>query len=484
MALPATAQIEVRTTGSDSNGGGFDPVIGAGKTDYSQQNSAQAAGTVTSSTTTVTATTGIFTSAMVGNYITNGTTWKIITAFTSSTVVTVDSAPSWTAASIKVGGALLTIAKGLAIAVNGNIVWVAAGTYSITVAMSTAISVEINGYNGSRSSDFLPFNLRPVLQAGIDTIALITVSGAKAVVRNFTTDGNAHPSVAGIQASGANQLIANIHGVAMTNTGIAHIGSNSTIVRCYMAVSGSAIGYTINGTNLTCLDCFADLAAGGSGNGFNSGTTPTMFVNCIARGGGGGTAIGFSDAATGTVWLNCVAYNTGFAGFSSLFQNGTIGINCIAYGCGTYGFYGGTANTTHNGFLLNCAGGNNPLGNVSNFASFNFKSLSSSPFVSTSNLALNTTAGGGQDCRAAGFPGALEDGTTTAYTDIGAVQHPDPTQPAADHVYLGTVYNDGQTTGTLVLPDDFNVLKGISYGLDFVGTLVVDTGSQTALFMM
>jgi hypothetical protein len=58
MALPTTTVIEVRTTGNDSNGGGF--VAGASGTDYSQQNSAQytfsnlASSNATSSSPTVT----------------------------------------------------------------------------------------------------------------------------------------------------------------------------------------------------------------------------------------------------------------------------------------------------------------------------------------------------------------------------------------------------------------------------------------------
>jgi hypothetical protein len=54
----------------------------------------QATGTVTSSGTTVTVTTGIFTAAMVGQPITDGTQQVTITGFTSATVVTVNAAPN------------------------------------------------------------------------------------------------------------------------------------------------------------------------------------------------------------------------------------------------------------------------------------------------------------------------------------------------------------------------------------------------------
>ena len=100
----ATLSVACATTASPSSG--------KWAVDYSQQSSNWATGTVTSSSTTVTATTSIFTESMVGNLITDGTTYKEITAYTSGTVVTVDSAPSWTSATIYVGGAFGNAIRG------------------------------------------------------------------------------------------------------------------------------------------------------------------------------------------------------------------------------------------------------------------------------------------------------------------------------------------------------------------------------------
>jgi hypothetical protein len=52
--------------------------------------------------------------------------------------------------------------------------------------------------------------------------------------------------------------------------------------------------------------------------------------------------------------------------------------------------------------------------------------LSADPFVNSAagNFNLNTTSGGGADCRAAGFPGDM-DGTNIGFRDIGALQHED-----------------------------------------------------------
>lgn len=53
--------------------------------------------------------------------------------------------------------------------------------------------------------------------------------------------------------------------------------------------------------------------------------------------------------------------------------------------------------------------------------------LSADPFTDSSggDFSLNSTAGGGAACRAAGFPGAFPAGLVTGYADIGAVQHQD-----------------------------------------------------------
>lgn len=101
MSVNATAVWRVRPSGSNTNGGGYDPGISGAATDYSQQNSAQASGThgaCSDNTTFTDSTADAFTSAMVGNamYITGGgatTGWYFVTAYTSSSEVTLDRTP-------------------------------------------------------------------------------------------------------------------------------------------------------------------------------------------------------------------------------------------------------------------------------------------------------------------------------------------------------------------------------------------------------
>jgi hypothetical protein len=102
MTINATAVWRVRPSGANTNGGAYDAGIAGAATDYSQQNSAQAsgtAGTATGTTAFADAVAAAFTSAMVGNCIQivsgSGFTagFYFVTAFTSSTAVTLDRSP-------------------------------------------------------------------------------------------------------------------------------------------------------------------------------------------------------------------------------------------------------------------------------------------------------------------------------------------------------------------------------------------------------
>ena len=90
MALSASTVFEVRSDGSDTNGGGYV----SGGTDYSQQAAAQlsVADAACAGNTTVTSATGGFTSAMIGNlmYLSTGPGWYLIRAYTDGNTVTIE----------------------------------------------------------------------------------------------------------------------------------------------------------------------------------------------------------------------------------------------------------------------------------------------------------------------------------------------------------------------------------------------------------
>lgn len=114
MAINATAVWRIRPSGSNTNGGGYDPGIAGAGTDYSQQNVAQATGshgTATGTTTFTDTTAAAFTSAMVGNalWIASGAGFTtgayFVITFNSATSIVLDRSPgTGTVAAWKIGG--------------------------------------------------------------------------------------------------------------------------------------------------------------------------------------------------------------------------------------------------------------------------------------------------------------------------------------------------------------------------------------------
>lgn len=432
MAISAPTVFEVRTAGSDTQcGGGFDPAFGG--TDYSQQNAAQATGTATSAGTTLTATTGIFTSQMVGNLVTNGTTWKQITAFTSSTVVTIDSDPSWTTQTIYVGGALATPRKAGSIGVAQNGYWFKSGTYSdgtspVFVGGTTSTPSFLRGYETTRGDR----GAKPIFRcsAGVAALTFNTSGGSDRFycVDNIDLDGNDVAS----------------------STGTARTGSLQADVRMTDCVVRRAAGDGISGD--IALYGFRTYVHSNGGDGIEAGGI--ILHNCVIR---GNTADGIHTSGTVDIQLfGCLVYSNTGSGVEGrmlrtardtiIYGNGSDGWtitdadvrtmgydfhNLIIYGNGGYGInVGSTVWAVLEKMLAPyyIAAGSNTSGNYNGFGNPpGHISLTANPFVDAANgnFALNSTAGGGAACRAAGFPGVFPGGLTTGYLDVGAVQHQD-----------------------------------------------------------
>jgi len=164
-AIAATTVWEVRTTGSATNGGGYDSVLGTAGSgvDYSNQQDPQESYTTLtaaqSSTTVTCSGADTFAAGIVGNiiYIASGTNftagWYQVTARTSSTSITVDTAPATTGAGSSgvgnMGGAVdhpNTISTKV---VAGNTIYIAGGTYVKVGANTYVLNLTISGTNGS-----------------------------------------------------------------------------------------------------------------------------------------------------------------------------------------------------------------------------------------------------------------------------------------------------------------------------------------------
>lgn len=440
MAIASTTVFEVRTTGSDANGGGFNAARGG--TDYSQQNAPQATGTVTSSSTTVTATANIFTAAMVGNLIADGTTWKEITAYTSPTVVTVDSAPSWTAASIAVGGALASPGKAGGIKVAGNNVYIQSGTYTLTAQTANVAGGVISDTTGGASESALskwvgyattrtPDNAdasKPTISAGSLGAGTYTIlSGTAAFVRfhNLIVDCNSQGTSTAFSIGSNGDIISRCDAKNFTKIGIS-LASSATAWQCTATGGTSAATTGFDGSSVVFVDC---VAYANACLGFRTASVCT-YVRCQAYGQTNSSS-GFGDNNDGgSVFIDCVSQGNAGSGFdcSGGFIRSQLYENCIASENGGSGWK--TSGAVDGVILSNCAGYLNTSGNYSSTNILhvsNFAALTGDPFVNAAagNFALNNTAGAGASCRGQGFPGAFPGGLTTGYIDIGVAQHQD-----------------------------------------------------------
>lgn len=420
--------------GCSSNGTATISTVGTWTIDYSQN--AACVGLTNLSTASVTATTVIlgagFTKAMIGSGfsipsgVTNATSGiYMITAVTAGVSATLDRtwntnivAVGWTGG---VGGAFASIGKvGSIQIIAGQSVFqkysvtpygitsttanISGGVYSI------AISVGIfSGYNTTRHFSNTDL-LMPTNQAqGISTCVLMTLSPY--VVRNIIVDGQLLTSIQGIAVGGGNLY----HCIAKncTNSGIRQgYSTGTTSVACLIQGCTTVAALTGGGIflNSAIIDC----------TGPSGASAPTL-INSVVR----GCVIGILCNSI-NLYANNSVYNCSSDGFQASNGNSGTLINNISYGNTGKGFNG----SGRSGFsLINCAEGSssNSVLDPAFFTVVNYFRLTANPWVNSSAaittiedvwaaFALNTVAGGGAVCRAAGY---------LPYLDIGSLQHQD-----------------------------------------------------------
>lgn len=442
MAFGGGTVWEVRTTGSDSNGGGY--LAGSSSVDYSQQNTPQLSVTdaVTNGSSTLTSASAAFNSTHVGNvvYLTGGTatlsaTRRQITSVSNATTIILDSAvASGTGITLNLGGALASpgVAAG-ALNSGGNTVWIKAGVYLVTATANVAggfpqpsqYSMWL-GYNSARGDATL-WGTLPTLRAAASSMVVFQPGVNEVLVANLELDGNASGGYTGVVGLAPNfgfrYTASNCRAKNCTPTGSnAAFGSTGVamLIACE-AMNTSGVGFRINGSATACY------SHDNTGVGFIAAGNPCQFTDCIAAGNGGD---GFVYSGGPLRAANCTAVDNGGNGYNVDFVTTSL-VNCLAFNNSGYGFVTSSANTGLMVSLTNCAGGANTAGNVvsGNIPSGNmpgFVTLTADPFVNRSarNLALNTTAGGGVALRGGGL-GTLGGGLTANFKDIGAAQHKD-----------------------------------------------------------
>lgn len=428
MALSVNSVFEVRTTGNDTNGGGF--VTGASGTDYSQQDAKNTVGSdisttdaVANGTTTVTSVLANFSVNIIGNIIYISGAWYQVTARASTTSITVDRTIGAAAGlTMNIGGAFasLGIISSIGI-VSGTLIWVKSGSYTVTSGIagvsggcfSSSLGIlSIQGYGSVRGD----LGTAPVFTAsGISTFVFITASGADTSCYNISFDGAGLTSSRAFVVRGVGFKL-----TASNCTNSAFIKSNSTVwVRCVATGCSTATPF-LSGIFVECIA---------------HDNTVTAFIiepgdsciRCIADSNTGASTDGFF-AELATLTSNCIAYGNGRDGFR-FNDDGIVIQNSIAEGNTGIGI---NVNANDAVLLNNNATYNNTGGGISGttgkgIINLNPVTLTGSPFTNAANqdFSLNNTASAGASCRAAGYPGALPIGGT-GYLDIGVLQHQDP----------------------------------------------------------
>lgn len=437
MALSANTVIELRTTGLDTNSGGY--VTGSSGTDFSRQSSPQYSVTdgVTAGTTAVVSATANFGTDVVGNliYITGGTgsvatNWYQIISRTNATTIVVDRSTGLTAgtgATLHIGGAMLTpgIVSTMPL-LAANVVYIQTGTYSITSASTniaggclspTFTGVIWEGYAVTRGDLGTP----PLFQAsGISTATIFTTAASSDhIIRNVKIDGASLTAIKGFAPSRSKLYLCTA--INCTAGGFAPASTFAYLTRCAATGCSTVAAFTGVGT------CFACDAYSNTITGFSAGGAASAFLFCKSYNNSGATTAGFTtNGQSGVIFSNCTAYNNGQDGYLSN-GSGTDCFNSIAETNGRYGFNlsGGISS------LINCAVYNNTTANL-NFTSttknqYNLVTGTSTFFTNAAggDFSLNNVTGGGAAARAQGLPGPCPDGTTTGYIDIGTAQHKD-----------------------------------------------------------
>ena len=459
MALSATCVFEVRTGGSDTNGGGFDPGVSAPGTDFSQQNSAQTTfsdlviGNPT--TTQLTSAAHPFGVTSPGNFInitggTGFTTGRYEILSVSGTTATMDRSVGTagsTAGTGNLGGAFASPgAASNVMSTGGQTMFVKQGTYSINsssegvsgggiftgnvLGASETLPILIIGYNTTRT--VLNTDVGPTINQAVNSINGIDIQPFT-VFRNFLfTNTNSFAGGTGISSSSRNSIVIENVQISNWNLGILISGSNWHLYGCY--VTGCTdVGYRLFTGNTSCT--FVECTSDGNGlntglGGFRLGSTCTL-IQCISANNNGPGFNMATDNAQDCILYQCTAYNNQGSSGSGYEDNGgrTIYINCLGWGNNLNdGEFRDNADVTPNYLmrLIGCAAFNFTSASItstSNLTGFVF--LTANPFNNPAgkDFSLNGVVGGGSACKNAGYPQRYYGIPTVSFFDIGAAQH-------------------------------------------------------------
>lgn len=445
MALSNAGVIEVRTTGSDSNGGGFK--TGATGTDFSQQTAAQFALTaVTTSASNAILLSASAATTMVGNYanIVSGTNFTAgiyeIISVVAGVSITLDRTCTTAAGSagvVNIGGCFATIGKALGImTVTGMQCYVkATATYSISTGLSTpsgnsaALGIcRVIGYTTTRGD-----GLQPTIQTTAAITAYTDANGFR--FENFIINCNA-VGTNGILFSGSYCAAFNCIIKGALNYGVNLSGNGTGIYQCQVTTCGGASNNAAvvcglaGGTGFRIRNCYinANTTVGISIIGVYAAVTGNIIASNT---GASSDGILFSTAYSNVAALitNNVFYANGRDGVRSTgnYEVSEISNNIFVSNVGI-GLNTSAMNPVVNDVLIHHnAFYNNGTARSGNNAGTGDVTLTGVPFTNagTGDFSLNNTASQGAALRSVGYPGTLIGGGT-GFEDIGALRHQDP----------------------------------------------------------
>jgi hypothetical protein len=457
MAYASTLEWDVRTTGSDSNGGAFDPVSGTPGTDYSQQDSPQVVYTdlvIDGTTNTKCTSAGTpFTSVHVDNVMnvvsgTGFTVQRVQILSVSGGVATCDKSLgtlSSTGGHANLGGAMATF-NGVITANNTagvapflTVIHIKSGTYTITTGVTlgsnySGLNMNFIGY-GSTHRDG---GTRPLLTTATNSTKIFACYNAYYHFENINWSNTAGTRADGIWSQAGNPYLdllnCTFDGFAVALNGDNGVGSpmsawlrnveikNSTSdgIRMYYWLHTSGCWIHANGRD-----------------GIRASGDPAFVIRNSVISGNTGIGINVPNSASRlglSVISSSVVSNTSDGIFAVNSSQLTIE-NSIVYSNGGFGLNAGStiaaniatgsptalvpSSSDYNAY------GSNTSGNIRSgyyVAGPHDVTLSANPFTNSGagDFSLNATAGGGAACKQAAFPGVSLFGTGAL--DIGAVQ--------------------------------------------------------------
>lgn len=438
MAFKNSVVWEVRSaTGSNTNGGGFDPVSGSPGTDYSQQTSPQIAFTdlvIDGTTNTkITSVANPFTSAHVGNIInitsgTNFTVQRVQILSVSGVIATCDKAVGTTSSTGghgNLGGALATLTVACAQSVANNTIYcVGSETKAVSLSLANSSSGGVNnpttiiGYTTTRGDGG-----RFLLTTSTNSCNLVTYDGSQYLLQNIYFQCTAGSPGDGIRASTSGFT----YDLCLDNCRISGFNHNIycpynveyliipiTLNNCQLD-SATADGIYSSATIIALNSYFKSNASAGIRMVLQNQSSQTLFCQGCTfynNTGPGINQLAQVDSATNNtplILLNCNfhvnggGYNCGTNGGAAISY---AMINCVFDSC--VGAINGcvTGVNTFTGIQYNNAFRNNTSFNRSNFPpGIGDITLTAIPWTNPSadDFTLNSTSGGGLLLKASGF---------------------------------------------------------------------------------